>query len=176
MEYKIDCKSVGQRIKARKMALQITVYDLYLKSGIPEDTINNIVYGRTADPRIETLAKIAMALDTTLDYIVFGTQTSAQIDDTPRKDPTHSSNIDDHIRNLKEHHEKEIASILESHERYIRDMKEAHEREVIAVRDYAGEIRRIRNFWRALACGLATIIFVILAWFVLYHQLIGQCA
>ena len=166
MEYKIDCKSVGARIKARKMALQITVNDLFLKSGIPEDTINNIVYGRTADPRIETLAKIAMALDTTLDYIVFGTQPAAHVEDMHHEDHTHHSEIDDHIRNLKEHHEKEIASLIESHERYIKDIKEAHEREVVALRDHAAEIRITRNFWRALSCGLIVIVFVILAWFI----------
>lgn len=161
MEYKIDCKSVGQRIKTRKMALQMTVNDLEKKSGVPEDTINNIVYARTADPRVETLAKIAMALDTTLDYIVFGIQPTAQIVSTPQR-----SDVDDRILNLKEHHEKEIATMTESHERYIKDMKEAHEREVVAVRDHAADIRRTHNFWRALSCGLIAIIMVILAWFI----------
>ena len=166
MEYKIDCKAVGARIKARKMALQITVNDLFLKSGIPEDTINNIVYGRTADPRIETLAKIAMALDTTLDYIVFGTQPAAHAEDNHHEDHAHHSDINDHIQNLKEHHEKEIASMIESHERYIKDMKEAHEREVVAVRDHAAEIRNTLHFWRALSCVLTVGMFVILAWFI----------
>lgn len=161
MEYKIDCKSVGQRIKTRKMALQMTVNDLEKKSGVPEDTINNIVYARTADPRVETLAKIAMALDTTLDYIVFGTPPTAQIVEEHSR-----SEIDDRILNLKEHHEKEIASMSESHERYIKDMKEAHEREVVAVRDHAADIRRTHNFWRALSCALVAIIFVLLMWFV----------
>lgn len=161
MEYKIDCKSVGARIKARKMALQITVNDLHEKSGLPEDTINNIVYGRTADPRTETLAKIAIALDTTLDYIVFGTQPTAQSVNTPQR-----SDIDDRIQSLKEYHAREIASMVESHDRHIKDVKEAHEREVIAVRDHATETRHTLYFWRAMTCGLVAIIFVILAWFI----------
>lgn len=160
MDYKIDCKSVGARIKARKMALHITVNDLYVKSGIPEDTINNIVYGRTADPRIETLAKIAMALDTTLDYIVFGTQPTEQIVPAPRAD------IDDRIQTLKEYHAREIASITASHDRHINDMKEAHAHEVHAVKDHAAEIRRTHDFWRALSCVLIVAVFVMLAWFI----------
>lgn len=161
MEYKIDCKSVGQRIKTRKMALQMTVNDLERKSGVPEDTINNIVYARTADPRVETLAKIAMALDTTLDYIVFGTQPTARIVEEHSR-----SDIDDRIQSLKEYHAREIATMAESHDRHIKDMKEAHEREVTAVRDHASDIRRTHNFWRALSCGLIAIIMVILAWFI----------
>ena len=161
MEYKIDCKSVGQRIKTRKMALQMTVNDLEKKSGVPEDTINNIVYGRTADPRMESLARIAAALDTTLDYIVFGTQPTAQIVNTPQQ-----SDIDDRIQTLKEYHAREVASLVESHDRHIKDVKEAHEREVIAVREHATEIRHTHNFWRAMSCGLVVILFVLLVWFV----------
>ncbi len=161
MEYKIDCKSVGQRIKARKMALQITVKDLEKKSGVPEDTINNIVYARTTDPRVETLANIVIALDTSLDYIVFGTQPTAPIVSTPQR-----ADIEDRIQTLKEYHAREIASMTESHDRHIKDMKEAHEREVSAVRDHAAEIRHTHNFWRALSCALIAIIMVILAWFI----------
>lgn len=161
MEYKIDCKSVGARIKTRKMALQMTVNDLHEKSGVPEDTINNIVYGRTTDPRIESLARIAAALDTTLDYIVFGIQPSAQIVSTPQR-----SDVDERIQSLKEYHAREVASLIESHERYIEDMKEAHEREVVAVRDHTADIRRTHDFWRALSCALVIGIFVLLGWFV----------
>lgn len=161
MEYKIDCKSVGQRIKTRKMALQMTVGDLEKKSGVPEDTINNIVYARTSDPRVETLAKIAMALDTTLDYIVFGSQPSAQIVNVPQR-----ADIDDRIQTLKEYHAREVASMVESHDRHLKDMKEAHEREVHAVKEHATEIRHTHDFWRALSCALLVVIMVILGWFV----------
>lgn len=161
MEYKIDCKSVGARIKTRKMALQMTVNDLHEKSGVPEDTINNIVYGRTTDPRVESLARIAAALDTTLDYIVFGIQPSAQIMSTPQR-----SDVDDRIQSLKEYHAREVASLIESHDRHIKDVKETHEREVNAVRDHATETRHTLYFWRAMTCALVVIIFVLLTWFI----------
>ena len=165
MDYKIDCKSVGARIKARKMALQITVNDLEKKSGVPEDTINNIVYGRTADPRIETLARIAMALDTTLDHIVFGTQPTEQSEEAPHTDQIHYD-ADHYVQSLEETHAREIASIREAHTQHVLDMKETHAREVAAVRDHATEIRRIRDFWRALSCVLTVAVFVMLAWFI----------
>ena len=166
MEYKIDCKSVGARIKARKLALQMTVSDLYEKSGVPEDTINNIVYGRTTDPRIDSLARIAVALDTTLDYIVFGTQPSAPIEDTSRENHAHRSHVDDHSHISKEHHDKDIASLIESHDRHIKDMKEAHEREIRAILEHGRDLRKTRNFWRMTACALIMLLIGILVWFI----------
>ena len=161
----MDCKSVGERIKARKQAIKLTVEELSHKSGIPEDTINNIIYGRTSDPRIESLAKIAQALDTTLDYLVLGKDPSTQNDEALHKDQNHFD-TDRYVQSLKETHAHEIASIRESHAQHVLDMKETHAREVTAVRDHANEIRLARNFWRALSCGLAMTILVILAWFV----------
>lgn len=166
MEYKIDCKSVGARIKARKLALQMTVGDLYEKSGVPEDTINNIVYGRTTDPRIDSLARIAVALDTTLDYIVFGTQPSAPIEDTSRENHAHRSHGDDHSHISKEHHDKDIASLIESHDRHIKDMKEAHDREIRAIHNHSRDLLKARNFWRITSCILITILIGALVWFI----------
>ena len=166
MEYKIDCKSVGARIKARKTALQITVGELYEKSGVPEDTINNIVYGRTTDPRIESLARIAVALDTTLDYIVFGTPPNAPKDEDPHKTQTNHFSSDDYVKSLKEDHAREIALLIESHDRHIKDMKDANAREVQAVREHCNDFKRARNFWRNLSSGLITLVLAMLVWFI----------
>ena len=146
MECKIDCKSVGERIKARKHTLGITANDLFEKSGVPLDTINNIVYGRSADPRIESLARIAVALDTTLDYIVFGKSADPQ--------PP-----------VKEEPKKEHRCTYDC-ERYIQLMTEAHNREMAAQAKAKDEIieehHRNLKFWRALSCVFMAFLGVIL--------------
>jgi transcriptional regulator with XRE-family HTH domain len=141
----MDCKAVGERIKARKQALKMTVEDLYRKSGVPEDTINNIIYGRTTDPRIESLAKIAQALDVSLDFIVFG---KAQ-DPQPQKqeEPQKSQfDVDKYIQVMIDYHARD----LENHCK-VKD-------ELIA------ELRQHNAFWRKLSTGLIGFLGVILVW------------
>lgn len=146
MEYKIDCKSVGERIKARKQALGITANDLFEKSGVPLDTINNIVYGRSTDPRIESLARIAVALDTTLDHIVFGKSAEPQ--------PP-----------AKEDHHKAHKCYFDS-ERYIQVITDTHQREMDsharAKDELILELRNSNTFWRKLSCSLIIFLGVML--------------
>ena len=146
----MDCKAVGERIKARKQALGITANDLYERSGVPLDTINNIVYGRTADPRIESLAKIAQALDVSLDYIVFGKAQDSQ----PQKK---EESPDEH-------------KCRYNFERYIQTLTEVHQREMEnhckAKDELIGELRQNNAFWRKLSCILIGSLGVILVWLI----------
>lgn len=142
----MDCKSVGERIKARKHALGITANDLCEKSGVPLDTINNIVYGRITNPSIESLSKIAIALDTSLDYIVFGKTPDPQ---TP----------------AKEDPQKEHKCSFDV-ERYIKVLTDAHEREMVAQAkakdEIIEELRGNLNFWRKLSCAFMAFLGAIL--------------
>ena len=144
----MDCKAVGERIKARKHALGITANDLYERSGVPVDTINNIVYGRTTDPRTESLAKIAQALDISLDYIVFGTSADPQ----PQKK---EDQPDEH----KCHYNTE---------RYIQTLTEVHQRELenqSKVKDeLIAELRQNNVFWRKMSTILIGFLCAILVW------------
>ena len=143
----MDCKAVGERIKARKQALKMTVEDLYRKSGVPEDTINNIIYGRTTDPRIESLAKIAQALDVSLDFIVFG---KAQ-DPQPQKkeEPqTCQFDVDKYIQVMSDYHARE----LEHHSK--------------AKDELITELRQHNAFWRKLCTGLIGFLGAIIVWLV----------
>lgn len=143
----MDCKSVGDRIKARKDATHITTNDLCEKSGVPVDTINNIIYGRIANPSIEALGKIALALDTTLDYLVFGNCPNPQTEEKPQKD----------------HH-----CCFDS-ERYIQSLIDVHTRELEAqskVKDQLiDEMRKSRDAWSRLSCILVAVLVAILIWF-----------
>lgn len=147
----MDCKSVGERIKARKHELGITANDLYERSGVPLDTINNIVYGRTSDPRIESLAKIAQALDISLDHIVFGKARAPQPqtkEDQPSEHKCHYNS-----------------------ERYIQTLKEVHQREMEnhckAKDELIAELRKSHDIWRKMSCILMGVIGAILVWLII---------
>lgn len=141
----MDCKAVGERIKARKHELGITANDLYERSGVPLDTINNIVYGRTADPRTESLAKIAQALDISLDYIVFGKDQDPQ---PQKKEEPQTSHFDI--------------------ERYIQIVNDSHTREIEArckaKDEIIDEMRKSHDFWRKLSCILIGFLGATLVW------------
>lgn len=145
----MDCKSVGERIKARKHELDITANDLCEKSGVPLDTINNIVYGRITNPSIESLSKIAIALDTSLDHLVLGKplETAAKIE-LP-KEIEHKCKFDI--------------------ERYIQVLNEVHQRELDAQAkakdELIVELRSSLKFWRTLSCILVGFLAAILLWF-----------
>ena len=141
----MDCKAVGERIKARKHELGITANDLYERSGVPLDTINNIVYGRTTDPRIESLAKIAQALDVSLDFIVFG---KAQDPQPQKKEEPQKSqfDVDKYIQVMSDYHARE----LENHCKVKNELIE--------------ELGKSRDFWRKLSCILIGFLGAILVW------------
>lgn len=142
----MDCKAVGERIKARKQALNMTVNDLYVKSGIPEDTINNILYGRTTDPRIESLAKIATALDTSLDYIVFGKCTDPQKNEEPHKERHCCFDAERYIQSMIDVHKRELEAQCRAKDELIE------------------ELRKNLNVWRKLSCILIGFLGAILVW------------
>lgn len=146
MEYKIDCKSVGERIKARKQALGITANDLFEKSGVPLDTINNIVYGRSTDPRIESLSRIAIALDTSLDYLVLGKALETPVKVEPPREPEHKCQhgADRVIQVLTEVHQRELDA------------------QVRAKDELIVELRNSCIFWRKLSCILITFLGIML--------------
>lgn len=143
----MDCKAIGERIKLRKDALHMTAQDLCERSGVPVDTINNIRYGRIANPSIEALAPIAIALETTIDYLVFGNCPNPQTEEKPQK----------------EHH-----CCFDS-ERYIQSLIDVHARELESqakVKDQLiDEMRKGRNSWRTLSIVLIAVLVAILIWF-----------
>lgn len=143
----MDCKSVGERIKARKEALHMTANDLEKKSGVPVDTINNIIYGRTANPSIDALGKIAIALDTTLDYLVFGNCPNPQTDEKPQQEHHCCFDADRYIQSLIDVHTRELESQAKVKDQLI------------------DEMRRERNSWRTLSIVLIAVLVAILIWF-----------
>ena len=59
-----------ERINIRKKHLGITSDELAARSGIPLGTINKVMNGQTADPRLSTIRRIARTLHCSIDYLV----------------------------------------------------------------------------------------------------------
>jgi transcriptional regulator with XRE-family HTH domain len=61
-----------ERIKAVKKESGMTNEELSRASGIPRGTLNKILSGGTTEPKLPALMAIAAALDTSVDYLVYG--------------------------------------------------------------------------------------------------------
>jgi transcriptional regulator with XRE-family HTH domain len=61
---------IRDRIKRRLAKLKLTPITAAVHAGLPRDTIRNLFRGRASVPRADTLAAIAVALETTLSYLM----------------------------------------------------------------------------------------------------------
>lgn len=61
---------LGKRIKELRKANNMTIKDLSEKSGVGQSTISEIETGKAKNPKSETLAKIANALNVTVDTLL----------------------------------------------------------------------------------------------------------
>ena len=67
-----DFAPILARIKAAKKASGLTNDELAEKSGVPVGTLRKILSGGTTEPKLPALMAIASALDTSVDYLVYG--------------------------------------------------------------------------------------------------------
>lgn len=58
-----DVKIINNRVYAKMVKLNYTIERLSEESAVPVDTIRNIIYGRTTNPRIQTIMSLCDALD-----------------------------------------------------------------------------------------------------------------
>lgn len=63
---KLDANSVGEYLKTLKSKTGTTTKSLSDLTGIPEDTINNVLYARTASPSLFIVADLVHAMGGTL--------------------------------------------------------------------------------------------------------------
>jgi transcriptional regulator with XRE-family HTH domain len=65
----VDKKALGEALKARRIAKGMTLRDLATKVGLTHAAIDHIENGRR-NTTVDTLSKIAEALDTSIDVVV----------------------------------------------------------------------------------------------------------
>ncbi len=73
---------IGERIKERRLALGLSQEDLQKKTKIKNTMISNFENGKR-EPNLANIAKIAHALDTTIDKLYFGDESSSFIEMAP---------------------------------------------------------------------------------------------
>ena len=83
--------------------------DLASMSGLPDATIRKIFSGETADPRLETVAKLVSAMGGSLDELV-GREKKSEVEKTA-------------IMSLSDVYEARIADIKASHNSHIESLK-----------------------------------------------------
>ena len=94
----------------------LTPVDIYNRRGVPEQTVKNIVGGKTGNPGIENLAPICEELGIPIEDVLFSkTYESRVIKDNPSAE------------HLKEMYEFQMATIIKSHENEMAHMREHYE-------------------------------------------------
>ena len=59
----MDLKRVGLNIKSRRLALGLHQHDIHIKTGITQQNISNLELGINRNPSVNTLQRIADALN-----------------------------------------------------------------------------------------------------------------
>jgi len=62
--------TIGQKIKKRRAIFKLTQDQLARKADIPYTTLVKIETGAVKSPSVDTMKKIAMALDITIDELI----------------------------------------------------------------------------------------------------------
>ena len=67
---KSDQDTIGKKIKVRRNKLKLTQDELARKADIPYTTLVKIETGAVKSPSVDTVKKIATALETTIDELI----------------------------------------------------------------------------------------------------------
>lgn len=93
------------------------------RTGIPEQTVKNIVNGKTGNPGIETLAPICEELEIPIEDVLFSRNKEIETK-VLKEEPS--------AYNLKEMYEFQISILNKAHENEINNIREHYERELKA--------------------------------------------
>ena len=112
-----------------------TYEDAANMSGIPAQTIRNIVTGKTPDPRFGTLAKLIVSLGGDLNEIIgYEKKKEIEVNSTVSLKETYELRIadlvksyEDRIADVKAFCDKRVADVEKYYELRLRDMKEFYE-------------------------------------------------
>lgn len=102
---------------------KLTPAEMEKRTGVPEQTVKNIVNGKTGNPGIETLAPICEELGIPIEDVLFSRNKEIETK-VLKEEPS--------AYNLKEMYEFQISILNKAHETEINNIREHYEREVKA--------------------------------------------
>ena len=116
-------------------------------SGIPVQTIRNIVTGKTPDPRFGTIAKLIISLGGDLNEIIgYEKKKEIEVNSTVSLKETYEMRIADLIKSYEERIEDvkalcelRVADVRKSSELRLADMKKAYEERLAEQREMMGK-------------------------------------
>ena len=132
--------------------------------GISEQTVKNIVYGKTGNPGVDSLAPICDALDLTVDDVLFSKNKEIEakvIQDNPSayyltqmyefQMATLTQAHEVEMNNMREHYERELKSQENHYEKYITVTKAHYERRLADKREHIETIMLDKKWFRLAA-------------------------
>lgn len=110
-------------LKTLMQEKNLTPADIEKRTGVPEQTVKNIINGKTGNPGIETLAPICDELGIPMENVLFSRNKEFE-SKVLKEEPS--------AYNLKEMYEFQISILNKAHETEINNIREHYEREVKA--------------------------------------------
>ena len=168
-----DKKPLKETIEKVKQAFEKsgwTFEGLAINSGVPEQTIKNIIKGRTADPRFETIHRLTEALAAYIGDPAEEAEKHAE--SQPQKSP------DDYRESLiaalyeridvdEQRYKEKIADIRAMYEKEIVEIKELYCQRIEDEKESAKETIRMKSRWICiLAASIAALIIFIGAYII----------
>lgn len=71
--------SIDRNIRQRSKDIGLSMQDLAIMANLPTRTVHSIWTGESKDPRVSTIKKIAIALGTTVDKLIFDENTQGDL-------------------------------------------------------------------------------------------------
>lgn len=132
--------------------------------GISEQTVKNIVYGKTGNPGVDSLAPICDALDLTVDDVLFSKNKEIEakvIQDNPSayyltqmyefQMATLTQAHEVEMNNMREHYERELKSQENHYEKYITVTEAHYEKRLADKREHIDTILLDKKWFRLAA-------------------------
>ena len=143
-----------------------TYEGLAIKSGVPEQTVKNVMKGRTADPRFETLHRLTDALEAYIGDPAEEAEKHAEIQ--PQPDDYRESLIAalyERIDVDEQRYKEKITDIRSMYDKEISELKELYDARIAEDRRAADDQIKLKNRWIGiLAASIAALMFFIVGY------------
>ena len=144
------------------------------RTGVPEQTVKNIVNGKTANPGIENIAPICEELGIPIEDVLFSH--NKEVESKVIKDNPSAYNLKEmyefqiaiinkahetEMHNMREHYERQLKEQKEHYEKYISVTENHYERRLHDNREHIDTIMLDKKWFRiAAVVGVCAVLFV----------------
>lgn len=169
LERKQPMKEALEKVKTAFEKSGWTYEGLAIKSGVPEQTVKNIIKGRTADPRFDTLHRLTDALEA---YIGDPAEEAEKHAETqPQPDDYRESLIAalyERIDVDEQRYKEKITDIRTMYEKEISEVKELYEARISEDKRAANDQIKLKNRWICILAASIAMLMLFIVGYIFY--------